>query len=151
MLLFLPAAAACQFPSVPPPSNARVPASLCCCPCFIDKNLVAPFGRWLKKFGLQRSVSPFSVSFLRGFCPCSLYASPLQPELDYACQLGLVMLMTTRYTEITLINRLSKALPIVSTLQMCNASHVQKDTFSLPTSAKNHITDFSEAKINLGG
>jgi len=76
--------------------------------------------------------------------------SPLQPQLDYACQLDLLMLMTNRYTEITLIsNRICKALPVISTLQTCNDSHVQKDAFSLHTSAKNHLTDFLEAKTNL--
>jgi len=99
---------------------------------------------------VYKEVSHVSL-FLHGFCPHFLHASPLQPELDYACQLGLVVLMTTRYTEITLINRLCKALPVVSTLQKCNASHVQKDMFSLPTSAKNHFTDVFEVKINLAG
>lgn len=75
----------------------------------------------------------------------------LQPKLRSACQLGLAMLMTNRYTEIALINRLCKALPVASTLQMRSASHVRKDVFSLPTSARNHFTDLFEAEIDLAG
>lgn len=101
---------------------------------------------WLTKklhpFWFHCSLFFFFVHFLS--------AHFLQPQLDYACQLGLVMLMTNRYTEITLIsNRICKALAVISTLLSCNGSHVQKDTFSLPTSAKKHFTDFLEAKLNL--
>lgn len=85
------------------------------------------------------------------FCLVCVHVCSVQTT---AARAGLCLpagLMTTRNTKILHITRLCKALLAPSTLHTCNASHVQEDTFSLPTSARNPLTDLSEVKINPGG